>query len=252
MRLAHSFKQNLIKMISHIYHIQGMTCEGCAASVRESLLALPDVVGVDVSLEMHQAKINSNKPLFVEDLARALSPKYQIQPAHIMGANVLQEKSKLAQLKPLFLIFLFIGVATFLLNYKDSTIGAAMYDFMGLFFVVFSFFKLLDLKGFPASFAMYDPLAKALPAYGWVYPFIELALGVMFLMRIELPVVLIITLVILSITTIGVVKSLLSKNKIKCACLGTALDLPMTEATLIENTIMIIMAGVMILKTVVL
>ena len=41
-----------------------------------------------------------------------------------------------------------------------------MLDFMGLFFIVFSFFKMLDLKGFSQSFKMYDPLAKRIPVYG--------------------------------------------------------------------------------------
>jgi hypothetical protein len=35
-----------------------------------------------------------------------------------------------------------------------------MIDFMGLFFVVFSFFKFLDYKGFPSAFAQYDPLSQ--------------------------------------------------------------------------------------------
>ena len=111
-----------------------------------------------------------------------------------------------------------------------------------------SFFKFLDLKGFPESFKMYDPLAKAIPAYGWIYPFIELALGLLFLMRIQIPLALLITLVILGITTIGVTKSLLDKKTIQCACLGTALKLPMTKATFIENSIMIVMAIVMLIK----
>jgi len=89
---------------------------------------------------------------------------------------------------------------------------------------------------------MYDPLAKAIPAYAWVYPFIETALGLMFLMRFEIPIALVVTLVVLGITTIGVTKTLLDKKSIQCACLGTALKLPMTEATFIENAIMIVMA----------
>ena len=123
-----------------------------------------------------------------------------------------------------------------------------MLDFMGLFYIVFSFFKMLDLKGFPESFKMYDPLAKRLPIYGWIYPFIETALGVMFLMRFEVNIALIMTLVVLGITTVGVTKTLLDKKSIRCACLGTALKLPMTEATLIENTIMIAMAALMLFE----
>jgi len=88
---------------------------------------------------------------------------------------------------------------------------------------------------------MYDPIAKAVPAYGYAYPFIELLLGIGFLLRIEVTVLLYITLVILGATTIGVVRSLLDKKAIQCACLGTALKLPMTETTFIENAVMLAM-----------
>ena len=121
-----------------------------------------------------------------------------------------------------------------------------MLDFMGLFYVVFSFFKFLDLKGFPQSFKMYDPLAKAIPAYGWVYPFIELALGLMFLMRFEVRLALIATIIVLGVTTIGVTRILIDKKTIQCACLGTVLKLPMTTATFIENSIMLVMAIIML------
>ena len=48
-------------------------------------------------------------------------------------------------------------------------------------------------------------------------------------------------------STINADKVLLKKQSIQCACLGTVLKLPMTEATLIENSIMIVMATVMII-----
>lgn len=159
------------------------------------------------------------------------------------------KKSKLQQLKPLLLIFLYLFGTAFLLNYKDWNTGEAMLDFMGLFYIVFSFFKLLDLKGFTESFRMYDPLAKVIPVYGWVYPFIELALGLLFLMRFQITIALIATIVILGVTTMGVSKTLIDKKSIRCACLGTALKLPMTEATFIENAIMLVMAVVMLFNS---
>jgi hypothetical protein len=79
-----------------------------------------------------------------------------------------------------------------------------------------------------------------------MYPFIETALGLLFLLRFEITIALYSTLVILGITTIGVTKTLLDKKSIQCACLGTALKLPMTEATFIENTIMLVMAAIML------
>ena len=75
-----------------------------------------------------------------------------------------------------------------------------------------------------------------------MYPFIEVVLGLMFLMNFGVKTALVITLIVLGITTIGVAKSLLDKKSIRCACLGTALKLPMTEATFIENAVMIVMA----------
>ena len=117
-----------------------------------------------------------------------------------------------------------------------------MLDFMGLFYVVFSFFMFLDLKGSQTSFETYDPLAKRISIYGWVYPFIELARGLCFLMRYQLEFALILTLLILGMTTMGVLRVLIDKRQIQCACLGTALKLPMTEATFIENAVMIVMA----------
>jgi len=156
--------------------------------------------------------------------------------------NVILKKEKLQQLFPLFLIFIYIMIASVLLNYSPWSANDFMLDFMGLFFVVFSFFKILDLRGFQHSFKMYDPLAGAIPVYGWCYPFIEVILAFLFLMRVQVEMALGMTILILGITTIGVVKVLFNKKNIQCACLGSVLKLPMTRATLIENIMMMIMA----------
>ncbi len=235
----------------HTYTVLGMTCNGCKKSVEESLLKLDAVESVQVSLEAQEAVITMNKHLETPKLQQALPDKFTIsekQENNVFQIAQTEEKSQLKQLFPLFLIFVYITLAAFLLNYNPMDWSSFMMDFMGLFYIVFSFFKLLDLKGFPQSFRMYDPLAKAIPVYGWIYPFIEVALGLMFLMRFEITTALILTLLVLGITTIGVTKSLLDKKAIQCACLGTALKLPMTKATFIENSIMIIMAIAMLLK----
>lgn len=241
--------------MTHTYNITGMTCNGCKASVEKSLNTLDAVNEVKVNLEKGEAEITMSSHVSTETLQNALSDKYTItekQEKNVFASSDMssmpmeENKSKLQQLKPLLLIIFYIASASILLHYKDWSWSAFMLDFMGLFYIVFSFFKMLDLKGFPESFSMYDPLAKRVPAYGWIYPFIETALGLMFLMRFEIEIALIITLVILGITTIGVTKTLLDKKSIRCACLGTALKLPMTEATFIENAIMIIMAILML------
>ncbi|WP_405292046.1 heavy-metal-associated domain-containing protein [Algibacter sp. Ld11] len=234
----------------HTYNVAGMTCNGCRTSVEEKLNAMPLVKKAAVTLENSEAVIEMHSHIPLENFQNVLSNKYTIVKSEANNAGIVAtEQSELKQLFPLFLIFGYISVAALLLNTSPWNVTGFMLDFMGLFYVVFSFFKLLDLKGFPESFKMYDPLAKAIPSYGWIYPFIEVVLGIMFLMRIEVMLALVATLVILGITTIGVVKTLLDKKSIQCACLGTALKLPMTKATFIENSIMIIMAITMLVMS---
>lgn len=222
------------------------------ASVKEKLSKVNGVTAVDVVLEDSTAHVSMERHIPIADFRDVLPDKYGIheplqKEAVSTIGEMMGEESKWVQLRPLFLIFAYLFAASILLNYQDWNLGEAMLDFMGLFYIVFSFFKFLDLKGFPESFRMYDPLAKVLPAYGWVYPFLELGLGLLFLMRIQVTVALLVTVVILGLTTIGVTKTLLDKKSIRCACLGTALNLPMTEATFIENAIMLVMAFGMLL-----
>ena len=233
------------------YTISGMTCNSCKATVNQNLNELQEIESVAVSLEKGEAIIFMTKNIEISKLQNVLPSKFHIEEKVIKNSSnflnessseIDQEKSKLQQLKPLLIILTYISVASILMNYKNWNPSEAMLDFMGLFYIVFSFFKMLDLKGFLESFRMYDPLAKRLPIYGWIYPFIETGLGLMLLLRFEIKIALIITLIVLGITTIGVTKTLLDKKSIRCACLGTALKLPMTEATFIENIIMIVMA----------
>jgi copper chaperone CopZ len=229
-----------------------MTCGNCKAKVEQTLNSVKGITAAVVDLKQGSVTLSMNEHVDLSLLQNTVPPKYYITQleaskkiSNVFAQNE-KEESKLKLLKPLFLIIAYIGMAAVLLNYKEGSITEGMLDFMGLFFIVFSFFKLLDIAGFKTSFAMYDPLAKVIPAYGWVYPFIETALGLLFLMRIEIDFALIATVIVLGITTVGVTMTLMSKKTIQCACLGTALKLPMTEATFIENALMIVMALLML------
>ena len=234
-----------------------MTCDSCKSTILQNLNELQEIEAVEVDRDKGEAIIFMTNNIEISKLQNALPSKFLISEKDIDNFSVSsnkstleidQEQSKLQQLKPLLIILTYISVASILMNYKNWNSSEAMLDFMGLFYIVFSFFKMLDLKGFPESFRMYDPLAKRLPIYGRIYPFIETGLGLMLLMRYEVKIALIITLFVLGVTTIGVTKTLLDKKSIRCACLGTVLKLPMTEATFIENIIMIVMAISMLIN----
>ena len=242
--------------MTHTYHIQGMTCNGCKDSVTRAFQSLEGVSQVHVDLEKGTALLTTASVIQTKLLKEVLPSKFTLIESNtqtVKQNNVFDrdkkapQGSKLEQLKPLFLIFGFLLLVSSALNFRGFTTLDFMLDFMGLFFFVFSLFKFLDLSGFALSFAMYDPLAKRLPLYGRVYPFLELILGFLLLAKIQLPIALLVTVVLLSITTIGVCVVLLQKKQITCACLGTVLKLPMTQATFIENSVMIFMATFILL-----
>lgn len=221
---------------------------GCQKTVTEKINEISGIHTVSVDLESGKAVIDADRMLTSEEISEQIGSKYTVQ----QEASILEGKkplSKIKQLTPLLLIFTYLLAGTFFLIHKfQLSNDNGMTLFMGLFFVVFSFFKFLDYKGFPDSFRRYDPLAKKVPLYAKVYPFIETLLGIAFLLEWQLRIALLATVVVLSITTIGVLRSLLQKAQIECACLGTALKLPMTEATLIENGIMLVMSFYLLLS----
>ena len=242
--------------MTQTYHIQGMTCNGCKDSVTRAFQSLEGVCQVHVDLEKGTALLTTASVIQTKLLKEVLPSKFTLIESNtqtVKQNNVFArdkkapQGSKLEQLKPLFLIFGFLLLISSALNFRGFTTLDFMLDFMGLFFFVFSLFKFLDLSGFALSFAMYDPLAKRLSLYGRVYPFLELILGFLFLAKIQLPIALLVTVILLSITTIGVCIVLLQKKQITCACLGTVLKLPMTQATFIENSVMIFMATFILL-----
>ena len=226
--------------------ISGMTCNGCKSTVESKLSSLDGVYNVQVDLTKSEAIIYSKNPISFSLISDSLPSKYNVISNGHVQDNEITKPSKIKQLKPLFIIFGYISITSILLNFRDWNLTNAMLDFMGLFYIIFSFFKIIDIKGFSISFRMYDPLAKKITIYGYIYPFIEILLGVMFLNRIEINIALLTTILILGITSAGVTQTLLDKRSINCACLGTTLKLPMTEATFIENVIMIIMAIVLL------
>ncbi len=154
---------------------------------------------------------------------------------HTMIVN--HKKSRLETFKPLILIFLFISGVSVIATVEGGQINLMkwMNYFMAGFFITFSFFKFLDLRAFADSYSMYDLLAKRVRAYGFVYPFIELAMGIAYLMHFEPKYTYVATIVVMGFSSLGVIQSILDKKKIKCACLGAVFNLPMTTVTIIED-----------------
>jgi len=158
------------------------------------------------------------------------------------------KKSWIATYHPLLLILAYL---VGLVGLFEVTSGAfhpmrAMAHFMGGFFIAFSFFKLLDLPGFVRSYQTYDVLARKWTAYGYAYPFIELALGIAYLTGVAPLLTNLVTLAVMVLGLVGVTQALLAKRQIKCACLGSVFNLPMSSVTFLEDGLMAAMAVAML------
>ena len=149
---------------------------------------------------------------------------------------------------PLIIVMLSVLILSLL---RQSTQGLNvmlwMMDFMGIFLVTFGLFKVVDLKGFKEGFITYDLIAKKIPVYGYIFPFLEICLGIIYLAGY---MYLWQNIVVLIFSILGAVSAYLvirNKGEIECVCLGTAFKIPMTWVTFVENLTMGIMVAWMIL-----
>ena len=222
-----------------------MHCQSCVGRITKALEDMPQVREAQVSLKPPRAQL---------DLASGVKLGQLREVVRSVGDYDITQKpvenSRLVTYFPLALIVGFIIGGTVLLGLRDGEFSEknAMSDFMGLFFVVFSFFKFLDIRGFAKAFRSYDMIAEQSRAYALAYPFIELTLGIMYLGRWFPTPVNFVTLVLMIIGTFGVVSAIRSQRKIQCACLGTVFNLPMSKVTLVENLTMALMAMMVLFR----
>ena len=230
--------------MTHTYKVTGMTCGGCEAKVKSSLLMLPNVTEVEVSKEKQSAIISMDKHIPLTTIQNALDQKYSITEME-HTKPVEQAKSWLSTYKPILLIFGYITAISIIAAIQQKAFHwvQAMNVFMSGFFLTFSFFKMLDLKAFAESYAMYDIVAKKIKAWGFIYALIELGLGIAYATGFQSLFTNIVTVIVMTISIIGVLQSVLNKRKIQCACLGAVFNLPMSTVTIIEDALMIAMSA---------
>jgi glutaredoxin len=122
------------------------------------------------------------------------------------------------------------------------TIHAAEW-FVAFSMSILALLKLQDIEKFSAMFLNYDLLAKRWVPYSYVYPFAELAAGILMisgaLIWLSVPIALFIGI----IGAVSVFKAVYVDGRdIKCACVGGSGKVPLGFVSLTENLAMIAMA----------
>ncbi len=240
----------------HTYTIKGMTCGSCVARVKNELLKLGDIISANVQLQTPQATLEMSRHVSTATLQQAVEKAGHYSIAEAEGGMMTKTHtaSDIAKEKnsyfPIFLIFGFIAGVTLLVQITKYSFSWLQWmpQFMAGFFLVFSFFKLMNLKGFAEGYRTYDVVAKRFPVWGYIYPFVELLLGLAFLTSFQPLGTNIVAFVVMGISCIGVIQSLVKKTPFQCACLGTVIKLPLSKVTLFEDLLMVAMSGFMIIK----
>lgn len=254
------------------YPLTGLHCNACVLRVSNALSPLANNVLVTLS-PMQVTLSNPSTDIQGLQAAVATAGKYALHaPSHIQPATSMQPQpqtspaieatvvaesstSWFATYYPLLLIIGFILICSVFVQIgqaQNSGVAASisssetMRFFMAGFFIVFAFFKLLNVSAFANAYAGYDLLAARWRGWGVVYPFVELALGLAYLAAWQLQATLWITVAVMGFSALGVIQAVLSQRKIQCACLGTVFALPMSTVTIVEDVGMVLMAVLML------
>lgn len=228
--------------MKYSYDVRGMKCGSCVTKIKEALKTKLELA--EVTLEPPRIIVQGKIAGDLDKLQTLIKEtgNYTITPVNF-EANT-PDRGWIRIYAPLFIIVTVITISSFA---GASNPHDWMLHFMAGFFLVFGSFKLFDLKGFRDAYATYDLLAKRWTAYGYIYPFLELGLGFAFLFKIGLTQALWLSLGLMTFSALGVTKAVLNKQNIRCACLGTTLNLPMSTITLVEDWGMALMSAAMLL-----
>jgi len=234
------------------FSVSGMTCDNCVAKVQSRLQESAHITEAKVTLDPPKAVLDVHHPMSEDEINTWLAAlgKYRVGPVDDQASPssvspAMPEKSATTY-KPLVILLTYLLAVTGIVAWA-SDLTVAMRIFMAGFFITFSFFKMLDLRGFADAYRSYDLVAKAVPGYGYVYPFLELGLGLAYLANWNPLLVNAATAILMAVSLAGVLKAVLSKQAIRCACLGTVFNLPMSTVTIIEDALMLAMAVFMLI-----
>jgi hypothetical protein len=157
-------------------------------------------------------------------------------------------KAGLRDYAPLLIVIVMSIVAAFAV-----TSGMGMFswkhwmaNFMGLFFIQLATFKFFAMKDFAEAFAVYDIPTRYFKPYAYIYPFIELVLGLLYLAHYVPVLTNLLTVIVMLVSLVGVTQGFMKHKHAVCACLGTVIKLPIGTISLIENLAMAIMALVLL------
>ena len=129
------------------------------------------------------------------------------------------------------------------------TLNKNFQDFMGISICLLAMLKIMDIEAFGISFKKYDLISYRFKKWIYIYPFCELLIGISFLLSAPPSSVILIAFILGIIGMASVFKAVyLDKLKLNCACVGGYAKTPLGIISFIENLLMAIMSGLILLR----
>lgn len=173
--------------------------------------------------------------------------KQTVKPAHELDF-VQAETSRKEYIKLIVLYAFIFIIATIMSTFQGFNWQEWMRWFMGGFFIIFGSFKLIGYEMFVDMFPDYDIVAKRYRFYAYLFPFLQLGLGMAFILNGAALPVAIPALIISAVSAYGVFKAVaMEHHSVHCACLGNIIKLPLSTVSLYEDISMAIMSAIMII-----
>lgn len=143
----------------------------------------------------------------------------------------------------LFAMAALLAMAASFAAFGSLLTAHALQWFGGFSMAMLALLKLQDVERFSTMFLNYDLLARRWVRYGYVYPFAEALAGVLMVAGVLTWLSAPVALFIGTMGAASVFKAVyIDKRQLKCACVGSASNVPLGFVSLTENLGMIAMA----------
>ncbi len=235
--------------MQYFFLINNIKCGSCVNSITSLLSERIEATNIVFDNLNTQISFITDQEVNTNSLNQLLKEigDYLVSDKILLESSITYKSiSQSVSYKPIYLIFSYLIGINILISLIKFNLDTFMMNFMASFFIVFSFFKILDLKGFADGFSSYDIVARRFYIYGYIYPFIELCFGIAYLLCGQDLYLNMAVFFVMLIASIGVIKAKLMKQQFYCACVGTFLKVPLGSIAIIEYITMVVMSLIMI------
>lgn len=201
-----------------------------------------------VSYQDHLFDSKDEEMQFKHELAVSTTPQIFLNGKHIGGYRELQQylaSPDKHESKSSLWGLIWILIASALLAFVTEL---NLKGFLGFALTLFASLKIMDLKSFARRFTQYDLICVKLPQYAFVFPFIQLILGLALLVGYFYLALSIVAIITGLVGLAGIIKSLyIDKNSLKCSSIGGYYPVPLTLSSLTEYIILLLIGVILVL-----